>query len=239
MVSVNIPAFVLSHTTGIVAAVQTEQEVAMATRILFLDVNGTVIDDWAPAYEGLAAVLDHYGIERPTLETYIHEVGIDGDYHEFYLRRGIYASRDALYKIFSPVYREHATEIQLMPGVHEALRAMKATGVEIHILTAARKDFIEPLLLESGVHELCDSYHYHVHDKSEQVRAVVSGMHIPDNECVMVGDLPSDVVHAKRADIRAVGFHNPHVPKDVFTDIFDMDYFTFSFQGLADYVCNT
>jgi len=230
---------VLFSRAGIVAAVETEQETAMSTRMLFLDVNGTVLDDWEPAFEALAAVLDHFGGERPTLETYIREVGQDGDYRGFYRRRGIYESRDVLYKVFLPAYRAHAREIRLMPGVHDALRDIKQSGVEIHILTAARKDFIEPLLVQAGVHELCDSYHYHIHDKCEQVRAVIDGRNLQRDECVMVGDLPSDVVHAKRADIRAVGFYNPHVPKDIFSDLYDMDYFALSFQGLAEYLRST
>lgn len=210
----------------------------MSAQILFLDVNGTILDDWGVAFEALAVVLDHFGVPRPTIEEYVYEVGVDGDYRGFYQRRGIHSSRAELYAMFLPAYKAHLQELRLMPGVHDALHKMKDAGTEIHILTAARKDFIEPMLVSAGVHDLCDSWHYHIHDKSEQVRAVIDGSDIRPDKCVMVGDLPSDVRFAKQAGIKGVGFCNPHVPKDAFKELYNMDYFALSFAGLADYVCN-
>ena len=125
-----------------------------------------------------------------------------------------------------------------MPGVHTALTQLHNAGIEIHILTAARQVFIEPLLHEIGVYTLCDSHHYHIHNKTAQVRVIIEKANIQPHECVMIGDLPSDVKHAKEADIHGVALNHPHLPKDAFSSLHDMDFYAYSFKGFVQYVLN-
>lgn len=191
----------------------------MPRPIVFIDVNGTALDDWPAVVHGVNGVLAHYSVPRVSAEAYISEVARCGDYERFYRVRGIRASRDRLYELFLPAYRRHLHEVSLMPGVHEALARIARGGYEVHILTAARKDFVEPLLTAAGIHELCDSCHYHVHDKAAQVEAVLYGTEVSRQRCALLGDIPSDMRSARQAGVRAVAFKNPHVPAHLFKGV--------------------
>jgi len=212
----------------------------MAIKLLFLDLNGTVVDDWESSYAGVQAIFAHYNKPCPTIGEYIEQAAATGDYHSFYTNNCIRATRDELYAIYSPAYSEHAGEVVVMPHVGNVLRRLNCLGVEIHLLTAARKDFAEPLMLAAGIEDCCAGFHYHVHNKSAQIHAVIDGMVISQNECAMVGDLPSDVVHAKQAGIKSIAFLNRHVPQALFDDIHEIDCVTDSFLGLLEFIesCN-
>ncbi|OHA84253.1 MAG: hypothetical protein A2408_00120 [Candidatus Yonathbacteria bacterium RIFOXYC1_FULL_52_10] len=191
----------------------------MAHKVLFLDLNGTVIDDWNPSYAGVRAIFDHYELPCPTLASFIRGVAHTGDYHGFYVQNGIDVSRDELYTLYIPAYHAHQDAIELVPGVHEALERIRNAGVEIHIVTAARKDFAEHLIDKANIAKYCEGFHYHVHDKHSQIRAIIHGMNVRPTECAMIGDLPSDVHAANRAGISGIGFMNRHVPPDVFENV--------------------
>lgn len=206
-------------------------------KVAFLDVNGTLLDDWKPGYEALVYVLEHFGKKRIPIHEYIREVGADGDYHGLYKRRGITASHDEVHKIFMPVYHQHAGEIRVMTGAHELIEALRTHCYEVHIVTAARRDFIEPILQTTGLSKHCDGTHYHVHNKSAQVKAILNGSEYDRAQCAMVGDLPADIIHAKRAGIRGVGFRNPDAPPDLFRDT-ELDFLAFDHTGTADYFCD-
>lgn len=208
----------------------------MLIKILFLDLNGTVIDDWDSSYVGVQAIFKKYQTQCPSLDTYIRKVALTGDYHGFYIDNGVKATRDDLYEIYTPSYRKHAGEAVVMPNVHDALEAIKSLGVEIHLLTAARKDFAEVLVKQANISQFCDAFHYHVHNKSAQIHAVIDGMDVLPQECAMIGDLPSDVRHAKKVGVKGIAFLNRHVPRDLFGQIHDMDFATDSFEGLLQFV---
>lgn len=205
-------------------------------RLLFLDLNGTLVDDWGASHAGACACMRHFGIREPTLTEYILGVSGDGDYKKYYADLGITADRDALYEIFLPAYRTHTrcfTTVQVFPGVHETLEALQERGVEVHILTAARADLAERLIDTVGIRGYCSNFHYHIHNKEAQIHAVLDGMDIERTACAMMGDVPSDVVHAKRAGILGVGFANPDVPRSLFTGI-NMDCMALHFGALLD-----
>ena len=208
----------------------------MHIKLLFLDLNGTCVDDWEAVYLAVNAVFDHYGIDCPPMENFIRTVAQNGDYLSFYRNHGITASREDLYKIYLPVYKEHTPEVVVMDSIHDSLDMIQRSGVEIHILTAARKDLACRLIEMADIGQYCEAFHYHVHNKHAQIEAIIDGMDIEPHECAMMGDLPSDVVHAKRAGIKGIAFENRHVPRDIFDGIEDIDYVASSFPHLARYI---
>ena len=61
----------------------------MTTNVLFLDLNGTCVDDWEPLYAGVQAIFGTYHLPCPSLETFVRTVGVTGDYQSFYVNRNI------------------------------------------------------------------------------------------------------------------------------------------------------
>lgn len=207
----------------------------MKHRVLLLDLNGTVIDDWEASHAGVRAIFAHHKKRCPTLNEYIRAVAITGDYHAFYVDNGVNVGRDELYEIYLPAYHAHQSDVELIPGVHETLKDLKRAGIEIHIVTAARKDFAEHLIEVADIAKYCESFHCHVHDKHAQICAIINGMEVTLKECAMVGDLPSDVRAANWAGITSIGFMNRHVPRDVFSDV-KMDFTAYKFSDLLQFL---
>lgn len=209
-------------------------------RVLFLDLNGTSVDDWELSHAGVVAIFKEYRKPAPSITEYISAVATNGGYHQFYEDRGIYATRDELYAIWTPAYYAHMAEVRVISGLHTTLAMLKDAGVEIHLVSAARKDFAEPLVEAAMLQGYCESMHFHIHDKAAQVRAIIGGMGcVEPDECAMIGDLPSDVYDSKRAGIKGIAFLNRHVPRRLFADIREMDFAVFEFEGIAQFILGT
>lgn len=206
-------------------------------KVLFLDLNGTAVDDWELSHAGVVTIFEAYGKQTPTIGEYIVAVAADGGYHQFYKDRGIHATRDELYAIWTPAYYAHMTEVRVTRGLHTTLAALKDAGVEIHLISAARKDFAEPLVEAALLRGYCESMHFHIHDKAAQVQAIISGMeYVRPDECAMIGDLPSDVYDSKRAGIKGIAFLNRHVPRTLFTNVHEMDFAVFEFGSITPFI---
>lgn len=184
-------------------------------KMVFLDLNGTVVDDWDVGYAAVCAIFAHYSKRVPSLVEYAEAVAGNGDYYDFYVSHGIKATREELYEIWIPAYRAHRREAVVVPGVRSFVQALVWCGVEVHLLTAARRDFAEPLVREAKIEQWCAALHYHIHDKADQVHAVVHGMQINPSECLMIGDLPSDMGAAYSVGAKGAFMINRHVPDSV------------------------
>ena len=205
-------------------------------KIVKVDFNGTIINDWKSAHAGMAKIFETYGVPPPTMVEFIHEVGVTGDFFAFYLNHGIQASQDTFYSIFIPAYRKAQLNATIFPGLHDAFEAIVGAGIEIHLVTSARADLIIPLIEEVKIDSFLSASHFDVKSKQEVILKTVKKYNLHPYECVMVGDLPSDIIHAKNAKIRGIAFLNGDVPKEMFSELHTMDYATSSWQAIAEYI---
>lgn len=208
-------------------------------KLVFLDLNGTIVDDWDVSHVAVAAIFKHYGKPCPSLEEYVAAVATSGDYHRFYLSHGIQATREELYAIYSPAYYAHRQEAVVIPGACDFAEWLTETGVEVHLLTAARRDFAEPLVDAAGIGPYCAAFHYHVHNKAEQMLAVIDGASTRPQECLMIGDLPSDVMAAKSVGAHAALIVNRHVPETVLSEAKQVGCIATAFDFIALRQCLT
>ena len=208
----------------------------MTIKVVKVDFNGTIIDDWKTAYAGSCAVLEYYGFSIPSFDEYVRTLALTGDYYGYYAQHGNVGTRDEVYKIFIQAYNEHASEVKVFEGVYRALDSIMSAGIEIQLVTAAREDFAGPLVSAIGIDIFLTEKFFHVLDKSEAIERTLISKRIEPCECVMIGDLPSDIRHSKKAGIIGVAWLNRDVPRDVFNDVYDMDYATVCWLDFAKYV---
>jgi phosphoglycolate phosphatase-like HAD superfamily hydrolase len=150
----------------------------------------------------------------------------------------VYTDKHTLFEIFLPAYKAciHATaQERVFPGVRETLEVLHERRIEVHIITAAQSGLAFWLIDEIGLYDRCAGFHCHVHNKAAQIHAVIDGTDISPSRCLMMGDLPADVLYAKEAGVRGVGFANPDVPRSIFRGI-PMDHFVLEFSGLLDLI---
>ncbi len=206
--------------------------------VVFLDLNGTLVHDWDASYAGAVACFEACGVAPPSCAEYIDAVSHNGDYLQFYRNREVYIDRHSLFSIFLPAYKaciHTGAQERVFPGVHKTLEVLHERRIEVHIITAAPSGLAFWLIDEIGLHERCAGFHCHVHNKAAQIRAVIDGTDILPSRCLMMGDLPADVLYAKEAGIRGIGFANPDVPRAFFHEV-PMDHFVLEFSGLLDLV---
>jgi len=185
----------------------------------------------------MCSVFIEHCLTCPSLRDFVTHVAHTGDYLSFYREHGLpEATRDELHAIYLPTYRGSLHTVKTMPGVIYTLQELHQNNTEVHLLTAARKDMADMLIDHAGIRQNCDDFHYHVHNKEMQIRAIIDGMEITPDECVMIGDLPSDVMHATRAGIRGVALQNKHVPTELFETVTNMEYYANDFRGLLAYI---
>jgi phosphoglycolate phosphatase-like HAD superfamily hydrolase len=123
-----------------------------------------------------------------------------------------------------------------MEGTEQVLLALRSSNIATHVVTSARTDFAELLLDHGGIRELVDEVHASSHNKARTFTSILERTGCEPTECVMLGDLPSDVQYAKQAGIVGIGLMNSHVPREVFQTVTDMDYFALHLKGFLGYV---
>ena len=181
-------------------------------KILFCDLNGTVLDD-VPVWEkAMRAMFLIENKEPPTISEYFAEY--DGDYLAPYRTRGVTTPTEELNAIYRRVYAEHMESVQMFAGVKKTLKELRERGVLLALLTGQEMNLAIPVL------ERLNMYHYfhwklfQVRDKSKEMGNVIclanakrkAGDEIKISDCWSIGDSPFDIREAKRAGVTSVSF---------------------------------
>jgi HAD superfamily hydrolase (TIGR01549 family) len=94
------------------------------------------------------------------------------------------------------------------PEVFEAFHRLKDSGVQLGIISAAKRDAILNRLTEEGHSDLFDAKHV-VGESDSKVAAIKEFCELnklnPD-QVLMVGDVPSDIEYGKAAGVKTAGF---------------------------------
>jgi HAD superfamily hydrolase (TIGR01509 family) len=138
----------------------------MKYKTYLFDFDGTLVDSMPSYISVMLRILDEndvaYGkdiikIITPlgylgTAKYYIEQLGLDMPAEEIVSRMKRYA------------YEEYAHRIDAKPHVIEVLRALKARGADLHVLTASPHDVLDVCLKRLGIYELftnvwsCDDF---------------------------------------------------------------------------------
>ncbi len=98
----------------------------MAIRMVFLDLNGTLIDDWPSHEAGIQAVFRTNGLPEPALAEFLRFVSQTGDYLSFYHKHGLaHLDKDTIYDVYHASYQEHQEMVRLVPGALQTLRELR------------------------------------------------------------------------------------------------------------------
>ena len=168
---------------------------ARLPRHILFDWNGTLQDDVLAAVAGTnALLLDQgsapIGVERyrevfsfPARSSYA-ALGIDLEHHDW----------DALCDRFFSVFATHP--VGLFPGAATALRALRAAGAELSIVTSSEQRAVERALERYGIRDafgaVCGQSDASAGSKVGQALALFRGLGVGPDEACMVGDTGHD-----------------------------------------------
>ena len=180
--------------------------------ILF-DWDGTLVDSLGAFHRANAVVLESFGLPFDVVRYRRHYTA---DWREMYRRLGVPHDRlDEANTLWEATFGDDGTLVAAFPGAFEALDALSASGATLGIVTAGRRDVVEPQLDRTGLGELLpvrvfgDDLPVHKPDPEPlrlALRLAGDG-HEPETS-IYVGDAPTDMQMAVTAGARAVGIES-------------------------------
>lgn len=180
---------------------------------IFLDFDGTLMDTSEGVFNGFYAAMEHFGIERPSLEVMSTVIGPPlSESFQRVLGVGPDRFEEAL-----KAYRDYYTpkglyECCVYDGIIDLLKAIKETGRKLYVATSKPQPYAEELLKLKGI----DSYFDYVcgsdmAEKSAGKAGIIrdafkkGGISPEKDGILMVGDTHFDIDGAKATGIDSAG----------------------------------
>jgi HAD superfamily hydrolase (TIGR01509 family) len=172
------------------------------------DWDGTLVDTLGALYRANVAVFGEFGIE---FDETLYRRHYAPDWRLMYQRLGIPAER---LDEANERWLEHygGGEVRPFPGAREALRALRAAGSRLGLVTAGHREIVEPQLGATGLGAFLemavfgDDLPVHKPDPAPLQRALEAlGVADRPQAAVYVGDAPDDMRMARAVGARAVG----------------------------------
>ena len=176
----------------------------------------------------LGAFLEHQWSSRPALQsieirTYV-EVFLERDGNGMVPKDRVYGSiaedfelrglsPDLMEREYLETFEHH---VMLFPQVSEALRALRARGSKLAIVTNGRSDLQAAVIRASGLHDMVDAVLHFGNGRSPQTRPEIfaralARIGVAADAAVFVGDNPTaDVGGAHKMGMRTIWFENPY-----------------------------
>lgn len=186
----------------------------MMTTYLF-DFDGTLVDSMPSFAALMLRILDEYGISYgDDIVKIITPLGYQGTAH-YFRTLGIDASEEELIeKMNRYAYEDYAYRIEAKRTVPETLRALRASGASLNVLTASPHAVLDPCLARLGILDLfdnvwsCDDFATTKADPDIYVRAA-SRMGVGVRDVIFVDDNVNAVRTAAEAGVHAYGIYDP------------------------------
>jgi HAD superfamily hydrolase (TIGR01549 family) len=194
----------------------------VAVRAVLFDWDGTLVDTLPFMYAATQLVMAEYGTPI-TWDDYRRH--FTPDWRLLYRRFRL--PEDAIESIgdrWWALYRGHA-EAVLLPGAADALRRLAGAGLSLGIVTAGRRDSVEPQLERHGLGTLLPARVYG--DDPFEPKPGPAGLHHALEalgfaglaaDAAYVGDAPDDMRMAVAAGARGVGIRSDLATDDELRD---------------------
>lgn len=188
------------------------------TRMITLfDLNGTLLNDMPIWYGAISKVFEICRIKPVSIAEYFLELEQNhGNFWPIYYSRGVCLEKEEMNNIYQAEYASHLDEIELSPGAADALQTLADLQIPTGIITMQIPSLFEPLLKRLDLRRFFGERIFtDISDKKQAIQYLAGQASVPIQNCLYVGDAPSDVHHAKKAGATAVAYLNGYIPKNL------------------------
>lgn len=210
--------------------------------VLF-DFDGTVADTGEGVFFCVRHAIEEHGLEQPSEEEIRKFIGppMTVSYHTLYpwLTDD---DVDSLMKSFRQKYDEVGLyKYYIYDGIAELLQRLKADGVKTAVASSKPQDFLERILVMSGIDRYFDCIigadrKYKDSDKAAIVNSAIERTGVSDrSRILMVGDRKFDIVGAHKAGIVCAAVLFGYGSREEFVE-YKADYIVGNCEEIADIV---
>lgn len=186
------------------------------------DFDGTLVDSMPSYISVMLRILDENGIKySDDIVKIITPLGYNGT-AKYFIGLGVKASAEELTaKMTAYATKAYAEEICAKDGVIESLRALKARGDSLNVLTASPHTMLDPCLKRIGIYDLfdnvwsCDDFGTTKADP-EIYKAAANRLGVDVGEVIFLDDNYNADKTAKEAGMVVYGVYDPS--SEEFTD---------------------
>ncbi len=181
----------------------------MTLKAVIFDMDGTLGDTLPLCVEAYRRCTEELTGRRPSEEEVVRYFGIS-DRGVLGALLGMSADDPSLPMArFVALYRElhHELAPAPFPGAAELLRALRARGLKLGLITGKEAWTAEPTLDIFGMQRLFDWRAYgcpYLNIKDAALRAAMTYWQLRPDELVYVGDAPSDIRHCHAVGVRII-----------------------------------
>ncbi len=184
-------------------------------KMVIFDWNGTLIDDIPIWYDSIKKIFKLHDINPPSIGDFFRKLEMVKSYTEIYNSSGINLSKEELDQIYQKEYQKHLQEIRLSPGVKETLNILKQKRAVLGIITIQLGPLFDPIFLRLNLKKYFKEVIVEAREKSNIILHLCAFERIRPENCYYVGDSPSDIRQAKKAEVKSIAYLNGYIPKDL------------------------
>ena len=181
-------------------------------KAVIFDWSGVLSDDFENVFNAENEILKMHGKPQLSKEEFREEY--DAPYMENYKKWGINKSQAEILQIWAEIFPKIRKEQNPMPRAKETLTWLKENGKKVVILSSHRQEWLEGEIVDYDLEGLIDSVHASVHDKRDEINALLLKNKIRPEEAIFVGDMGHDIQTAKHAGVLScailTGYHPKH-----------------------------
>lgn len=189
------------------------QNIRQKITVVGFDFDGTLLDSMRTCYKGTCAVFAESHQVPPSFDSYLRE--FETPFVDYYRARGVRLSEREIWKVYE-AGADHSLS-KMFEDCFVILPLLKKLGYPLHIVTAQRGASVMALLKQVGLLNLFDNVVTDVVDKSWFIKFICKEVGISPQSMCYVGDFGSDVRHARKAGVQAIGITRGNNTTEVLT----------------------
>lgn len=189
-------------------------------KYVFLDFNGTILDDFDLCFEILNELCRKYGVKEVDKKTYRNIFGFP--VQDYYVKVGFDFNKipykDINIYFMGEYGKRWAKETKVFKNFAKYIKKIKADGIKVYIITATRKELLEEQLKFFEIYDLFDGFAACDNDlgkgKIEYSKDLIIEKNINVKKAVFMGDTLHDYEVATHLDMKCLLFTKGHNSKE-------------------------
>jgi len=173
------------------------------------DYNGTIFDDLESMFERIKWIFRFLGRQEPTIEEYREE--IRADFMEFYRKRGVSLSRQAINKLLLRAPGIYPASI--FAEVTATLACLSTVGVKLFLVSFRDIQALLDEINNLDIPQFFEEIHGSVNTKEQAIKSILYRHGFQPEEVFFVSDTEDDIRVGKSVGCISVaylrGYHSP------------------------------